>query len=260
MNLGLTGKVAVVTGASRGIGAAVAHAFAREGGDVLAVARNAADRELEPTTDAPRPGRIVGFQADLTSESSCDDVVAEALRRFGRIDVLSNNAGSTRPGDFFAIPDNAWLDGFQLKFHGARRMSRACWPMLKSSQGCIVNTIGIMSRTAVIDYAMGGAVNSALLHLTKALADLGVRDGVRVNAVNPGRIATDRLEAALEASMRAEGIERQEAESRLLAKVRIRRFGLADEVADAICFLASDAAAFVNGAILEVDGGETRSL
>lgn len=259
MNLGLQGKAALVTGASKGIGAAVAVALAREGADVLAVARTEAELKVEAIPGSA-PGRITPFPADLTAPDACAAIVAEMQRRFGRIDILANNAGSTEPGDFFAVSDEAWMRGFELKFHGARRLARACWPLLKASQGCIVNTIGIMSRTAVIDYAMGGAVNSALLHLTKALADLGVKDGVRVNAVNPGRIATDRMEKAIAVIMREQGTTREQAERTLLQQSGIARFGRTEEVANAICFLASDAASFVHGAILDVDGGETRSL
>lgn len=261
MNMGLAGKYALVTGASKGIGAAVALALAREGAHVLAVARTAADLNPGPPQEgAPAPGRIVAFQADLTTPESCEAIVGEALRQFGRIDILANNAGSTKPGDFFTMPDEAWLQGFELKFHAARRLSRACWPSLKSARGCIVNTIGIMSRTAFIDYAMGGAVNTALLHLTKALAAQGVTDGVRVNAVNPGHIATDRLESSLERLMTEQGISRDEARQLLLKRCGISRFGQTEEVADAVCYLASQRAGFINGAILDVDGGETRGL
>jgi 3-oxoacyl-[acyl-carrier protein] reductase len=152
------------------------------------------------------------------------------------------------------------MQGFELKFHGARRLAKAAWPSLKAAHGCIVNTIGIMSRRAIIEYAMGGAVNTALLHLTKALSDLGVRDGVRVNAVNPGRIATDRLEASLDRVMQERGVSRAEAEQQMLRECGIARFGRTDDIAAAVCFLASDRAAFINGAILDVDGGETRAL
>jgi NAD(P)-dependent dehydrogenase (short-subunit alcohol dehydrogenase family) len=260
MNMGLVGKAALVTGASKGIGAAVAVALAREGADVLAVARSKAELNLHEPGRSPAGGRIVPFKADLTSVHACDEIVAEMIRQFGRIDILSNNAGSTKPGDFFSISDEAWLQGFELKFHGARRLARACWPALRESKGAIVNTIGIMSRTAIIDYAMGGAVNVALCHLTKALAQQGIRDHVRVNAVNPGRIATDRLESSLTQIMQVEGISRQEATQALLSKCGIARFGTTEEVASAVCFLASDAARFINGAILDVDGGETRAM
>ncbi|MGF6439459.1 SDR family oxidoreductase [Paraburkholderia youngii] len=261
MDLGLSGKAALVTGASKGIGAAVAIALAREGADVLAVARSSANLEAPgPANSAVRAGRIFSFQADLTEAAAFDAVHGEMLRLFGRIDILSNNAGSTKPGDFLALSDEAWEQGFALKFHSARRLARTCGPTLRAAKGCIVNTIGIMSRTAVIDYAMGGAVNTSLYHLTKALADLGVREGVRVNAVNPGRIATDRREQSLAKIIDARGISRADAEKELLDSCGIARFGTTEEVASAVCFLASERAGFINGAILDVDGGQTRGL
>lgn len=256
MELGLTDKVAIVTGGSRGLGGSIVQTLAAEGVHVLAVART----QMDFAAPSGRNGTVTPFQIDLRHDNAADAVLAEAMRRFGKVDILSNNAGTTKPGDFFAISEDAWLDGFALKFHATRRLSRACWPMLKASGGTIVNTIGIMSRTAVIDYAMGGAVNTALLHLTKALADLGTRDGVRVNAVNPGRIRTDRLEVALQLLMDEQGMDRAEATRRLLATSGIGRFGEVQEVADAVCFLASARASFINGAILEVDGGQTKSL
>ncbi|MES2979875.1 MAG: SDR family oxidoreductase [Pseudomonadota bacterium] len=259
--LGLAGKVAVVSGASKGIGAAVTTALLRQGVKVLALSRTRLPDSVSGpalAVGASAGADLVWLGVDLMADGACERALATAMEAYGRVDILSNNAGSTRPGDFFALSDQAWEQGFGLKFHGARRLSKTCWPALKASGGCIVNTIGIMSRTAVIDYAMGGAVNSALLHLTKALAHQGARDGVRVNAVNPGHIATDRLDTAINALMEEKSIGRAQAESLLLAKSGITRFGTTEEVAATICFLASPAASFVNGSILEVDGGETR--
>ena len=106
-------------------------------------------------------------------------------RSIGRLDLLVNNAGATKRGDFLALSDSDWADGFALKFFGAMRLSRAAWPHLCSSSGTIVNIVGIGGRTGQAEFAIGGAVNAALLNLTKVLADRGVKDGVRVNAINP---------------------------------------------------------------------------
>src|SRR5262249_3479375 len=130
---------------------------------------------------------------DLMQPETPAAVVDATVARFGRIDVLVNNAGATKRGDFLTLPDTDWADGFALKFFGAMRCSRAAWPHLQASRGVIVNVVGIGGRTGSAEFAIGGAVNAALLNLTKVLADRGVKDGVRVNAINPGGIATDRL-------------------------------------------------------------------
>ena len=127
------------------------------------------------------PGPVVPVALDLRMPGAARQLVGAALREFGQLDVLVNNAGATKRGDFLTLSEEDWADGFDLKFYGAVRCSREAWPHLVRSQGSIVNIVGI-----------GGAVNAALLNLTKVLADRGGADGVRINAVNPGSIATDR--------------------------------------------------------------------
>ena len=130
------------------------------------------------------------------------------IARFGRIDIVVNNAGATPRGDFLAFDDAAWDDGFALKFFGAVRLCRAAWPHLVEAQGCIVNIAGIGGRTGNAEFTIGGSVNAALLNLTKALADRGVRDGVRVNAVNPSGIATERTQVRIDRLAAERGIAR----------------------------------------------------
>jgi NAD(P)-dependent dehydrogenase (short-subunit alcohol dehydrogenase family) len=233
MDLQLQGKVAIVTGASRGIGKAIAETLSAEGMKLVLAARSACAR----LPDA------IGIEIDLRDPEAADLVVARAVETFGRIDVLVNNAGATQRGDFLTLTDETWADGFALKFYGAMRLCRAAWPHLVVSRGAIVNIAGVGGRTGSAEFAIGGAVNAALLNLTKVLADRGIRDGVRVNAINPGTIATERLKKRGNLDPSA---------------FRVARFGEPEEIARAVAFLASPG--YAQGSIVDVDGGATRTL
>ena len=194
MDLQLSGKVAIVTGASRGIGRAIAQTLAAEG---MKTRRRRA-RRISSTTSRSRSGPSCLVQAvDLRQPDAAAAVVEATVAKFGRIDLLVNNAGATKRGDFFELTDADWEDGFALKFFGAMRLSRAAWKHLMASKGTIVNIIGVGGRTGSADFTIGGSVNAACRLLTKALADRGVKDGVRVNAINPGFIKTERLTVRL---------------------------------------------------------------
>jgi 3-oxoacyl-[acyl-carrier protein] reductase len=257
MDLMLSHQVAIVTGASRGIGRAIAETLASEGMKVVLVARS--QTELE-TVAASLPDESLVQAVDLRKPESAEQVVAETIRRFGRIDLLVNNAGATRRGDFLALTDEEWKDGFDLKFFGAVRLSRAAWPHLQAGEGRIINIIGVGGRSGSAEFTIGGTVNAALMNLTKALADRGVRDGVRVNAVNPGSIATERLQIRIRNYARDKNITVEEASRQLPQEMKIARFGDPDEIARAVAFLASPQASYIQGTILDVDGGATRAL
>jgi NAD(P)-dependent dehydrogenase (short-subunit alcohol dehydrogenase family) len=257
MELNLRNKVAIVTGASKGIGRAIAQTLAQEGMRLTIVARSRPplDELASPLADA-----CLVQATDLTNADSPSAVVAATLARFGRIDLLVNNAGSTKRGDFLTLSEADWADGFGLKFYAAVRLSRVAWPHLRSSLGCIINIIGIGGRTGSAEFAIGGAVNAALMNLTKVLADRGVKDGVRVNAINPGGIATDRLQTRLRTFAAEHHVNLAEAEQQMASAFGVARFGQPEEIARLVAFLASPQAAFCQGAIVDADGGQTRTL
>jgi NAD(P)-dependent dehydrogenase (short-subunit alcohol dehydrogenase family) len=257
MDLQLKDKVGIVTGASRGIGWSIAQALAAEGMSLTVVARSG-DRLAEL---AHSLGESCLVQAvDLRDPDVPAAVVAATIQRFGRLDLLVNNAGATVRGDFLKLADADWQDGFALKFFGAMRCCRAAWPHLQSARGSIVNIVGVGGRTGSSEFSIGGSVNAALLNLTKVLADRGVVDGVRVNAINPGAILTDRLQARVRRLATDDGIDDATAATRLAHQMKIQRFGDPAEIASVVAFLASVHAEYCQGAILDVDGGQTRTL
>ena len=261
MDLGLKGKTAIVTGASRGIGEAIGRVLAEHGVDVCLVARSKDDLErVAADITAKTSRRIVTHVADLSDPKAPEAAVKAAVDAFGRLDILANNAGATKRGDFFTLTEEDWAAGYALKFFGAVRMTRSAWPHLRESKGAIVNIIGIGARVAAAEFTIGGSVNSALVNFTKATADLGQTQGVRVNAMNPGHIQTGRLEARVQATMKAQNISREEAIKRDVTHLGINRFGDPREIGDLAAYLCSPRAAFMNGSVIDIDGGQTKAL
>lgn len=259
MDQGLAGKAAIVTGASRGIGLAIAEKLAAEGVNVLLVARSAGELDAHAAR-LSRQTTCAAFAIDLREADAAAKAVAAAIARFGRIDFLVNNAGATKRGDFAALTDDDFLDGFALKFHGTVRMTRAAWAALKESRGAIVNIIGIGGRMAAGDFTIGGTVNAALFNFTKAIAQPATRDGIRVNGINPGWIETDRLKGRLAQAAKDKGVDEATARAQALADLKIARFGQPAEIAELAAQLLSPRFAYVQGALIDCDGGLTRAL
>ena len=254
-------KVVVISGGSRGIGRAIAMSFAREGAQtVLAAAspeRLAEAQKAVVQAGGTEPLTVAG---DLRQLAACEQVFARVNDRFKRCDILINNAGATRAGNFLELPDEAWLDGYALKFFGAVRLSRLFWPLLKTAQGHVVNIIGGAARTVEPEFLIGGSVNSATSNFTKGLSRLGMRDGVNVNAIHPGATATDRTENLLQQRAAAQGRTVEALRAETLAKSGARRMATPEDVAELTVFLCSERARHIQGTATAVDGGATPGL
>jgi len=242
-------RVALITGGSRGIGLAAARAFYREGARVLIVGRN--EGTGRAAADA-LPGTLF-LPGDVREAEACARAATMAADRFGRLDVLVNNAGVIyRDRTAESLTEAEWDETFDVNVKGAFLMSRAAMPALRATRGSIVN---VASYVALVGFAGAGAYaasKAALVNFTRSMALDHARDGVRVNAVCPGSVDTDMIHAAWAARA-----DPEEARRAWAAKHPLGRIATADEVAAAILFLASDDAGFITGAALPVDGGIT---
>jgi 3-oxoacyl-[acyl-carrier protein] reductase len=256
----MAGKVALVTGASRGIGKGIALGLAAAGCDLMLTARNRDALEVV-AKEARALGRKVGlYAADLRIDTEPAALVAALKAEFGRLDVLINNAGGAGRGDFLTLSDEQWHDGFAMKFFAHVRLSRLAWPMLKASKGSVVAIAGLAARTPVADYMIGASVVGACLAFTKALADLGKRDGVQVNTVNPGSVATDRLRHRLAIIMQSTGLDEAAAIERHRKELDITRFGTPEDIAGLVAFIVSPRGRWMHGSAIDMDGGQVVPL
>jgi NAD(P)-dependent dehydrogenase (short-subunit alcohol dehydrogenase family) len=188
-------------------------------------------------------------------------VAAESLSRLGRLDILVNNAGAIKGGDFLTTPDEEWLNGWSLKLLGYIRMARAVFPLMQAQGGGrIVNVVGAAARNPTPVYLTGGAANAALVNFTKGLADLGAESNILVTAVSPAATRTERWDSLMEQQARASGKSVAEVRAAAQAPYKLGRIATSEDIADAVCFLASARASFITGICITVDGGATRGV
>jgi 3-oxoacyl-[acyl-carrier protein] reductase len=260
MDLELTGKVALVTGSSRGIGRGIALTLAQEGCDVMLTGRDeAALREVAAGVE--KYGRTAKYQIlDLREEKAAAALVASVKENFGRLDILVNNAGTTRRGDFLALTDADWADGYALKFFAHVRLSRAAWPLLREAHGSIVTIGGTSGRIPIAAFMIGSSVNAACAAFGKALADLGKTDHVQVNTIHPSYVETERFWRRIKADVDRTGKSEAEVREWHRADINVTRFGTPEDIANLIAFMVSRRGRWLHGATIDMDGGEVPTL
>lgn len=256
----MTKSVAIVTGASSGIGKATALRLSRDFSSVVLVARDA-ERLAEVARQVEKTGAdALGLELDLSTASAAETVIERTLARFGRIDALANIAGAVAGLDVFQMSDEQWQSALALKFHGARRLTIRAWEALKAAKGAVVFISGNAAEIPKAAAAAVGSINAAIEALAKAFADRGLEDGVQVNSVSPGAIMTGRRLSMLERTAAAQKIALDAAKQQFLRQAGIGRFGAPEEVADLMAFILSPSARWMTGTVLRMDGGEVKTV
>jgi len=262
MNLGLTNKVAMVAGASRGLGYAVARALAEEGAQVSIASRDAsavgaAAKKIEEETGA----RVLGVATDVSSAQAIEQWHRKTIERFGGIDLLFTNSGGPPPGSALSFDDAAWQKAFDLLLMSAVRMVRLVVPsMAARGGGSIVLPTSSSVKEPIANLALSNILRASVAAMSKTLANELVGQKIRVNHLIPGRISTDRLRELDEANSKRAGISVEDQQKKMLQTIPMSRYGDPKEFANAAVFLFSEAASYITGATLQADGGAMRSV
>jgi 3-oxoacyl-[acyl-carrier protein] reductase len=248
-------KVAVITGGSRGIGRAIATAFAKEGAQTVLISSSDANLASAKKTVAAAGLEPMTIVANLKTLEGCQQAFDAVKAKFGRCDILVNSAGATRAGNFPDLPDEAWMDGYGLKFFGCVRMCRLFWPLLKDAQGHVLNISGGGARTPGADFTIGGSVNAAMGNFSKGLSQLGKKDGVNVNVIHPGATETERFHELIAMRSKASGKPVDQLTKEASTKDGVRRLGQPEDISALAVFLCSESARHIQGTAIAVDGG-----
>jgi NAD(P)-dependent dehydrogenase (short-subunit alcohol dehydrogenase family) len=262
VDLQLDGKVAMVTGASKGIGRAVARQLGHEGADVVITGRTAEPLEATAKEIAAATGRaIVPMAGDMSVSADVNRCVAATLDRFGKIDILVTCAGSSPGGLLEDLTEDQWMSSLNLKFMGYVRSVRAVIPhMRERGEGAIVLVVGNDGLKPSYWEMTAGVANAADINFASSVAEQYGRYGVRINTVNPGPVNTDRWDTLEKAFARDKGVTQERAHELANRSIPFGRICEPGEVAALVTFLASPRASFINGAHIPIDGAQRKAI
>ncbi len=261
LNLNLTNKTAIITGGSMGIGWETAKKMVTEGMNILLTSRNekilnSRAKELEKYESQLRV-----FPADLSKKDSAEKIASFCISEFNKIDILINSAGSAKGGNFLEIIDKDWEDAFNLKFFGSLRMIRSVIPYMKQqNNGKIVNIVGDTGKAPNSLMLPGSTVNAALLSLTKGLSNEVGKNGIRINAVNPGPTKTDRILKMFKQLAESSQKDINQIENEFLKDSVFKKLADPKEIADLILYLSSDVSSNITGTVITSDGGKSKNI
>jgi 3-oxoacyl-[acyl-carrier protein] reductase len=252
--------VAIVTGASQGIGRATALRLARNFSSLVLSARNAEALDEVAALIKKTGAEALPVPHDLREPAAAKALVDATLVQFGRIDALVNIAGAVPQIDLLEMTDAQWDDGLALKLHGARRVTVHAWNALKESKGSVIFTSGNSAQAPKSGYAAVATVNAAIVALARAFAERGIKDGVQVNSVLPGPVLTNRRRTYMEKYAPAHNMSFEEAMQKFPGEVGISRYGQPEEIAELMAFLVSPQASWMTGSAVRMDGGEIKGV
>ena len=253
-------SIAIVTGASAGIGAATAIRLAKDFSGIVLVARREEELKITAKTVKAAGAEPLIIAADLRQVSAVDEVVAKTIEKFGQINAVVNIAGAVPQIHLFEMTDEQWNDGAEMKLHGARRLTIKAWPYLKATKGSVVLTSGNSAEDPKPGFAAVATINAAIVALAKAFAEQGIMDGVQVNSILPGPVMSNRRIGFLKKWSEANHMSMDEAKAKFLVDAHIERYGEPEEIAELIAFLVSPAAKWMTGTAVRMDGGEVKGI